>query len=266
MTNHKVKSNQPLSVEKACTKRLTKTDIIRWLYAGATVLLLLVMFLGFQEFYLHGKSSGGRPLTKPIRTLVISHGVTMTLWVILLVVQSFLVTFRNVRIHKILGKIGAVLAALIFVLGFRVAIGSVQNAPSDLMVWDLPVKLFMALPIINIMLFAIFVSVGLWCRKNPEIHRPMILVATLVAILAAADRYIPLVSLYRHNIFGAIFGPYFFVVIFGLLFLFIHYALTRSFDRYFALCWTFLSLAGVCVMRFASTSVWDSIATFFLQR
>lgn len=263
--NDKDESNQPFLVEKVTTYKLTKPDIIRWLYVGAAVLLLIVMFLGFQEFYLHGRASGGHPLTKPILTLVISHGVTMTLWVILLVVQSFLVTYRNVRMHMILGKIGAVLAVLIFVLGFNVAIGSIQNAPSDAMVWNLPVKQFMALPITNIILFALFVSVGIWYRKKPEIHRSMMLTATLVSILAAADRYDPLVTLYRNNIFGDIFGPYFFVVMFGLLLLIIRYALTRSFDRYFALCCIFLSLFGVCVIRFATTSVWDRIATFLLQ-
>lgn len=167
--------------------------------------------------------------------------------------------------HKILGKIGAVLALLVFILGFKVAIGSVKNAPPDIMLWNLTLKQFMALPIINITLFAIYVSIGLMYRKKPEIHRPLILVATLNSILAAVDRYIPLVTLYQHTIFGAIWGPYFFAVIYGLLFLVIHFILTRSFDRYFAISWAIFSVIGVFVMRFATTSVWDGIATFLLQ-
>lgn len=96
MSNNNIESKQPISSEMPKTERIKKLETIRWLYAGASTTLLILMFLGFQQFYLHGKAAGGRPLTLPIRTLVIMHGITMTLWVIVLVVQSFLVTLRNV--------------------------------------------------------------------------------------------------------------------------------------------------------------------------
>jgi len=55
----------------------------RWFYSVTSLGLLALMFVGFQLFYLHGQAYPGRPLTPPIRTLVITHACLMTLWMLL---------------------------------------------------------------------------------------------------------------------------------------------------------------------------------------
>jgi hypothetical protein len=84
------------------------TDRARFFYTGAAVLLLVLVFLGFQQLYLHGKAYPGRPLTPPIRTIVIVHGVVMSSWTLFLVAQPLLIANRKHKWHMLLGRIGAV--------------------------------------------------------------------------------------------------------------------------------------------------------------
>ena len=200
-------ANPTLSVD--VSKRAMPPDRARFFYTGAAALLLVLMFFGFQQFYLHGRAFPIRPLAPPIRSLLIAHGVAMTSWVLLLLVQPLLIVNRNYRVHMLLGKIGAVLAACIFILGIRVGISAPKVAPPDLRLWNLPYKQFMAVPIISITIFAAFVAAGVWYRRRPEVHRPMMLLATLAAIPAALDRIDAISSLYRQTIWGTIFGPFF---------------------------------------------------------
>jgi hypothetical protein len=45
------------------------------------------------------------------------HGALFTAWIVLLVVQTAVVTGRRTDIHRTLGIAGAVLAAIMFVVG-----------------------------------------------------------------------------------------------------------------------------------------------------
>jgi len=228
-------------------------------------LLLLLMFLGFQQFYLHGRAFPNRPLTPPIRPWLIAHGIAMTAWMVLLVVQPLLIVSRNHRIHMTLGKIGAGLAACVFLLGFKIGIEATRVAPPEVRLWNMPYKQFMAVPIISILLFAGFVTAGILARRRPQVHRPMMLLATLAAIPAALDRIDAISSLYRDTLWGTLFGPFFSSLVIGAVFLLIKWALTRSFDRYFALGWAGLVVAGAMIMQLAPTRAWDHIATFLLR-
>lgn len=249
----------------AVPKRSKPHDRARYFYSGAALSLLVIMFLGFQQFYLHGRAFPNRPLTPPVRTLLVAHGLAMSAWMVLLVAQPLLVVNRRIRVHMMLGKFGAALAACIFVLGFKLGIAATQVAPPEVRLWNLPYKQFMAVPIISITLFAAFVTVGIVNRRRPAIHRPMMLLATLAAIPAAFDRIEAISSLYRHTIWGTLFGPFFSSLVIGAVFLLVKWALTRKFDRYYAPGWCVLVVVGAAIMRLATTPAWDNIATFLLR-
>lgn len=253
---------QPISID---ANRVRPRDRARFFYSGAAASLLVLMFLGFQQFYLHGKAFPSRPLTPPIRTLLIAHGLAMSAWVVLLLVQPLLIVNRKVRVHMALGKLGAVLAACIFVLGLKLAVAAPRVSPPEVRLWNLPYKQFMAVPFISITIFAGFVIVGLLNRRRPAIHRPMMLLATLAAIPAALDRIDAISALYRHTVWGAIFGPFFSSLVIGVIFLVAKWALTRKFDRYYALGWAGLVMASAAIMRLATTAVWDTFASFLLR-
>ena len=256
---------QAVSRPKAAALPHPRRDRARFFYTGAAVLLLVLMFLGFQQFYLHGRAFPNRPLAPPIRNLIIAHGVAMTGWVVLLVVQPLLIVNRKHRVHMVLGKIGAVLAACIFVLGLWLGIAAPKVAPPEVRLWNLPYKHFMAVPLISIAIFAGLVVAGIWNRRRPEVHRPMMLLATLAVIPAALDRIDALSSLYRNTVLAPIFGPFLMSLVIGGIFLAVRWALTRKFDRYFAVGWAGLVVASAGIMKLATTHAWDRFATLLLH-
>ena len=172
-------SSQTLPFGKPQTERRASPDPSRLFYSGAAVFLLILMFLGFQQFYLHGRAFPDRELTLPIRMLLILHGVGMTAWMLLFLIQPLLIVAGNRRLHMLLGRVGALLAACVFFLGFRVGIEAARVNPSDMRLWGLAPKDFMAVPIIAIVMFAGFVLAGIWNRRRPAVHRPMMLLAVL---------------------------------------------------------------------------------------
>ena len=157
-------------------------DRNRLFYAGAAVLVLVLTFWGFVNFYLHGKAFPGRPLTPPIRTLIITHGIAMSAWVLLFLVQPVLIALRKYNWHIFLGRIGAVLAVAIFVFGMKLAIGAARVNPPELRLWNLGPKQFLIVPVSAILFFGVYVVIGLWNRLRSEIHRPMMLLGTLSAL------------------------------------------------------------------------------------
>src|SRR5262245_41875311 len=112
----------------------------RYFYSIATVLLLGLMVVGFKLFYFHGQMYPGRTLTPPIKLLIITHGVAMSLWMLLAITQPFLVASNNRKIHMTLGKIAAVIAACLMVLGIKMGIASTKVAPPGQMFGDLTAK------------------------------------------------------------------------------------------------------------------------------
>jgi hypothetical protein len=255
----------PLVEEEPRAKVWTPVSGARLFYPGVAVLLLVLMFLGFREYYLHGRAFPHRPIAPPIATLVLLHGITMSAWVVLLLVQSLLVLNRRIRVHRALGMIGAALAVGMVVLGLRVGIESVRLTPPQARIWGLAPRQFLAVPLISILIFAGFVALGVWYRRRPAVHRPMMLLATFAIIPAAVSRIEPLSALYVGTVWETVFGPFFWTLVLGALLAPVKWLLSRSFDRAYALGYLFLVVSSVLILRLATTGAWDRFASFLLQ-
>jgi hypothetical protein len=237
----------------------------RWFYSVASLGLLMVMFIGFQLFYLQGKAFPGRPLTPPIRTLVIFHGCLMTAWMLLAVGQPLLVGTRRKRLHMKLGVFGVVLAAGIVVVGVRIGIEAARVAPPELRLFGLDPRQFMAVPVVSILVFALLVFVGVVNRRRPEVHRPMMLMASVSVIGAALGRMPSLNALYAGTWWELVFTAFFMQVIFGALLLVAKCVVNKSFDRWFAAGFATFAVASVAISLGAKTHAWDRVATFLLR-
>jgi hypothetical protein len=222
------------------------------------------MLLGFQQFYLHGRAYPAYPLAPPIRMLLIAHGAAMTLWVVTFVVQSLLIVGRNSRLHMAVGPFAVALAVAMVLLGLWLPTQATRFEP-DFTLWGLNRVHFMAIPMIAILTFGAFVAAGIWQRRRAEIHRPMMLLATLSIIPAATDRITGLPNLYAATTWGALFGPFFTALIVGTLFLVAKSLLTRSFDRWFATGFAMLIVVDVSIMRLAPTDAWGQLAAFLVR-
>jgi len=257
--------SQMLLFNEPQAKVATSPNRARLFYFGVAALLLTLMLLGFQQFYLHGKAFPNRELAPPIRTLLILHGIGMSAWVLLFLVQPLLIVAGNRRDHMMLGRIGAVLAACIVILGFRLGIESTLISPPDMRIWGLAPKQFMAVPIIGIMIFAGYVIVGVWNRRRPEVHRPVMLLATMAAMPAAVSRIDFISVLYHGTVWETVFGPFFGTLVIGAFFLVMKCLLTRSLNRWFAMGYAGLVVSSALIMQLATTSAWDHFASFLLR-
>jgi FtsH-binding integral membrane protein len=112
----------------------------------------------------------------------------MSSWVILFFVQSALIVAGNRRVHMKVGVAGAVLAAVIIVLGTCVGILSVHFNPEGYS--DLGgARFFLAIMLTGILTFGALIAIGINYRRRPEVHRPMMLLATVVLMTGSLDRW-----------------------------------------------------------------------------
>ncbi len=237
----------------------------RWFYPVASALLLVLTLVGFRHFYLQLQAYPGRPLPPPARAIYIIHGVLMTAWIVLAVVQPLLVATGRKRTHMKLGKFAMVLAIGIIGAGYLIAIGSTKGTPPELVRFGLAPKAFLTVPLSGIVTFALFVTVGVLNRHRPEIHRPMMLLASLSVVAAALGRIAPLSDWYAGTWLEVCFSAFVSMLLLGALLLAVKCAIEKRFDRWFAAGLAVLAVICMASSLAAKTGAWDQLATLLLR-
>ena len=256
-------SSTTASLDSIPSKSPSRTNPSRYLHTAFAVLLFALAFIGFQFFYLQGKAYPGRELMPQTKTLVVLHGVLMSAWMVLYLGQPLLIALGNRKLHMAIGKIGALLAAGMVIVGPMVSVAVVRYGP-EFPLWGLNRRQFMAISILSIVTFGVFVAIGVWQRRRPALHRAMMLLGTLAAMAAATDRIGVVHGLYAESVWGRVFGPFFPVLVIGAAFLGIKALLTRSFDRHFAVGYAALAIVSALIMQIATTDVWFRFASFLV--
>jgi hypothetical protein len=183
---------------------------------------------------------------------------------VLFLVQPLLIANGNYRIHMAFGRFGAVLAACVVVLGLSVGIQTTRLKPPSLSVWGVTPKQFMAVPVLTSLIFGVFVAIAVYYRRRPNIHRPMILMATLVAMPAPISRIRPLNALYEGSALQPIFGPFLWTLVVATLLLVVKWLITSNCDRWFAIGYGSLVTSCLLVWQAGTTDAWDRFATLLL--
>ena len=189
----------------------------------------------------------------------------MSLWMLLSLVQPSLVASGNRRLHMALGRIAAVIAVCLVVLGLKLGIAACKTAPPGLMYGPMTPKQFMAVPVLNIVLFALFVTVGVLSRKRPAIHKPMMFLASLTVVAAAIGRMDFLNHLYAGTIWERLFGVFFFLVLIAGVFVLAKCIVFRKFDRWLVAGYATLAVWFLVATQVAMTPDWDKIANALLS-
>lgn len=246
--------NSSIGMPVANGAPLTRDRMERMFYLLSGCVLLVVVALGFQQFYLHGRANNGGPVTQQIAPLVFLHGILMSGWIVLFVAQSSLIVRGNRKLHMSLGVAGAVLAACLVVVGLATAIASVHYNPEEYKhIWG--ARRFLSLMLANILGFGILAGIGLKYRRRPEVHRPMMLLATLFAAGPAGFFRIPWISGPVVGVIHTIFAVWVPMLALGILLLLLKWSMTRSFDRYVAT--GLIGIVLVCLVQFfVSTTAW----------
>jgi hypothetical protein len=154
----------------------------RYFYFAMSLVAAVVVASGFgptlNEKLLH-------PAIAPPRILWF-HGVIFSSWIVFLILQSALVRTRNVKWHRLVGWVGAGLAAVMIPVGFATGIAMVHFETYQL--HQRGRYAFLAVPFYDISVFAVCIALAIWWRKSPELHRRLIFIGTCAILVAAFAR------------------------------------------------------------------------------
>ena len=151
-------------------------------FFGCMVVLLLIVFVGFaRSYYLAGVFRA--PLPAPILHI---HGALNTSWMLLLVVQAFLVSAKKIKWHMTLGIAGFCLAVMMVGVGFVVSANQLHRYAHNP---HFDVLSFETIPFLEQVSFAILAAAAFALRKRAAAHKRLILLATIVMMAAALSRF-----------------------------------------------------------------------------
>ena len=156
----------------------------RPLYLLAAIVVPLIVLAGFaRTYYLKGLFS-----TPPLPSRFVHfHGIVMTAWVALFIVQVSLVAKRRTKTHQRLGVLGAVLAALVVVVGVLTALYAAARGDTP----GPPALQFLVVPLGDMLVFGVLIGAALYYRRRLDVHKRLMLLAA-VNMLAPAIARIPL--------------------------------------------------------------------------
>jgi len=154
----------------------------RLFYMGMAMAILVTVFAGFSRSYFLKAQFG----TPPLSLLLHLHGLVFTSWVLLFLAQTTLVAARRADIHRRLGVFGGVLAALVLVLGTATAIIRVKGGSAP--VPGVPPLAFLAIPLFDMLLFAILVGAAFYYRHRADVHKRLMTLGTIALLPAPIAR------------------------------------------------------------------------------
>jgi FtsH-binding integral membrane protein len=153
----------------------------RVFFSVTTVMMLAAVVVGFGPTYYF---AGG--VRAPLPSLAVHiHAAIFSCWILMLLVQTALVSARRVDIHRKLGLAGFLLACAMTVVGpwgatDRLAHGT--RPGQDL-------YFFYIIPLTDILIFATLILFAYRSRKDPSSHKRLVYLATVSLLIAAFARW-----------------------------------------------------------------------------
>jgi hypothetical protein len=153
-----------------------------WFYVTMAIVAMVLTIIGFGPA-LVDTASRKAPLTLAVG----AHGIVFATWLLLFLAQTLLIKKRFAA-HRRLGFVGAVLAVLMVVSGYATSIAMARrgfdlsgelNAAADplgLLVFQLG----------DLVSFGVLVGAAVWYRRRPEVHKRLMLLATVGALMPAS--------------------------------------------------------------------------------
>ena len=160
----------------------------RVFFGGMGLLLAAIAVAGFAPtFYLRSwfgapPTVGGATELTPLAQI---HGAIFTAWMVLFTIQTSLIASRRVKVHRRLGIVGAVLAVMMIVVGWMTAISAARRGATPPGADPLA---FLAVPLFDLALFAVFITAALLRRRDKEAHKRLMLLAYISIIAAGVAR------------------------------------------------------------------------------
>lgn len=156
----------------------------RKFYIALAVLMTLLVIVGFWPSY-YGPLTRGAARAPAILHV---HGVVFIGWMALLIVQATLAARGRIRAHRALGKIGIGYGVVLWIVGLIVSfVAPVLHVNAGEWTID-EAAAFLPIPFGDMVLFGSFFAAAVAYRQKPEIHKRLMLLATIAIVFAAAFR------------------------------------------------------------------------------
>ena len=164
-------------------------------FAWFAIFAATLVFVGFARTYYFHRFFHTPDLSRFLHV----HAAVMTGWVVLFVLQTFLIRWHRTPLHRRFGYIGACYAVGVVVMGCTATFLSARrevraqsvDAPSFLTV--------LALELTQMLLFASLVALAVYVRDRPDYHKRFMVLATLCMLPNPMVRLLVLVGMINNN-------------------------------------------------------------------
>ena len=171
----------------------------RQFFAGLALAALAVVFSGFAtSYYLWPITRAthyptGQPISLSLPPILHVHAAAFSAWILLLVAQVSLVVTGRVAAHRRLGILAASLIPLMVITGLLTAVRGARDG------WNpggpYPDALgFMIVGVADIAVFTGLAVAGLAWRHRPDVHKRLMLLATVGGLMWPAITRLPILS------------------------------------------------------------------------
>ncbi|NBC66125.1 MAG: hypothetical protein GVY07_10795 [Bacteroidetes bacterium] len=168
--------------------------LTRYFYIGMALLLMLIVFIGFWPSYF-GPILQGNEMTMRLPEMITPwvihlHVFVFMGWFVALLIQATLIARKKIDLHMKLGRLGVYLGGSIVAVGLlvlfmrdRILMSAFEEATLSM------IPLVESGIYLQLVIFAVLLTLGYRNRKNPESHKRYMLFATMAIMPAATNRW-----------------------------------------------------------------------------
>lgn len=160
----------------------------RYFYVGMSVTIAVIAFVAFTPTYWAPLTAG----TLDAAPVVHLHGLLFSAWTLFFILQTSLAASGRIERHRATGLIGISLATAMLFIGLAAATHSLANFnAAGLADRAIP---FSIVPITTVIFFAGTVAFAVANVRHPEVHKRLMVLASVVILMAALARIVRMLA------------------------------------------------------------------------
>lgn len=172
---------------RTATGALPQLSAERRFHLSMATAMLLLIVAGFGPSY-YFTPFVERPPMLPMTPLVHLHGLVFSAWLLLFLWQVGLVSAGRTALHRKAGPWALALALAMIVTAILTALEGVWRASGPP---PFPPLTWLAVPLLSIPAFAGLILAALYFRRQPQVHKRLMLFAMIVMLTPATGRLFP---------------------------------------------------------------------------
>ena len=232
----------------------------RFFFTGMALVVALLIFVGFAPSYYLKPLFGVEPASGRMTVLHHIHGLIFTLWIVFLVAQTVLVARKRTDLHRRLGVGGMALALLMLAIGFYLQL---VNLKQGITVAGVPPLAFFGVAVADLVAFSALLGAGFYFRRRPDMHKRLMLLATISLLTPATARF-ALLALKSIPVPGLFIGWFMLDVLIVVCAVFDYRTLGRV-HRATLIGGAFIVLSEPLRLVVANTALWQQFAAWMAR-